>query len=196
MKIDIRQGEHVFVCGQTGSGKSVLLRTLIPAFPHRITFDYKREESDGVIVTGVGEFQKLFRQVPPAITYRPIGYETREKEEELDMVVNWALERRNTAIILHEAKMFPTSRMLAHAVSIGRSIGCTCILASQRPKLIRNEVISESTHFFVFYLQLAPDRQKLTECLGVDFDQVLNTPKHHFWYFKPGMSEPVLCSPV
>ncbi len=44
MKVEIKNSDRVFVCGRTGSGKSVLVKSLIiPRLVNYVMYDYKHE---------------------------------------------------------------------------------------------------------------------------------------------------------
>lgn len=195
MKIKIKSNERVYICGQTGSGKSVLFKTIIlPQIQNYVIYDYKEEINiEGAeIFTAPEDF--LSKKNRPAIIYRP----KTGQDEEFDILCKQVFYRGNNVLVLDEmanhvtaTKILPYHDMI---LRLGRSRGVGNINITQRPRYTHNNIISQTEHFFMFYLNQLTDRRKMAEILGEDV--LKKIPKYYFWYYTPEMDRPVLCKPV
>jgi DNA helicase HerA-like ATPase len=63
----------------------------------------------------------------------------------------------------------------------GRELGIALWALTQRPSTIPQIAISESTHVFVFELNLPQDRKKMVDTTG--FEELEEKPgEYNFWY--------------
>ena len=60
----------------------------------------------------------------------------------------------------------------------------------QRPVDIPAIILANSTHFFIFDLNLPQDREKIAKATGRP--EFMTKPNgYHFWYYKNGLNRPV-----
>ena len=199
----ILPGEHVFICGGTGSGKSVLAdvytvgmeETVIKldikddTYARRLNGEpvwrglVENEDFEGVTsLEGVknSQFKKIIF-VPPFDQQEPEVY---------DELARYVYEQGNTRLWIDEFMLFcqgPTSYprwFKAIAVS-GRARRATFMVCTQRPVSIPPIAIANSQHFFVFRMNNDQDRKKMADVTGCP--KFLDPPpKYAFWYYQEG----------
>lgn len=202
MDINIRHDEHIFIAGQTGTGKTTLAKALLRARKFVVVLDPKNTFRDAAFGGTIVRRLKDLPNCPnPHIIYRPSVRNGERTKENLDAFFWWIYDRRNTTVYVDEAALISKDGnmpdgYLACLVE-GRELGISVISASQRPKNIHNSIISESSHYFIFRLNLKTDREKVGDIIGDDVIKFYKPRKYFFWYFAPAdMEEPTLCTPI
>lgn len=204
----ILPSEHVFIAGQTGSGKSYLAERYLAGFPYVVMLDTKGEMLDRWLqrkkplwvgvpddeVTLVQHLEEIDKVDTPKIIYSPSFEEL--NEEYYNAFFQWCYFRRNTVVWVDEAmSVSPNPHRIPEyykaILTRGRSRNTAVWSLTQRPKGIANVIMSEATHFFVFRLQMEQDRERIADITGApEFYEI--PPKYHFWYFRQGMERPIL----
>lgn len=207
---NILPSEHVFVAGQTGGGKSFLTEIYLSNFPHVVMLDTK-----GEMLQRKTEGKKLWKGVPdkeveliehlsdldyvdtPKIIYSPSFEEL--NEEYYNEFFRWAYFRQNTTVWVDEAmsvsKNSQTIPEFYKAIlTRGRSRNTSVWSLTQRPVGLAPIIMSQSTHYFIFNLQLNQDREKVADVTGAP--EFYEKPsqgkqKYLFWYFKDGWEHAV-----
>jgi hypothetical protein len=208
----ILKSEMVFIAGSTGSGKSVLAEIYLAGsdFPHVVKLDtkgefYERREKGEPVWRGLEEGKDYtvcfhLKDVERATT-KKIIYVPSFDEQEIpyyDSLMKWIYERENTILWIDELMSVAESplrypKYLKALLSRGRSKNCGVWSLTQRPKEIPSIVMANSTHFFIFNLNLPQDRESLVKV--TDQKEFMTKPKkHHFWYWKLGNTNPVLAT--
>lgn len=72
----------------------------------------------------------------------------------------------------------------------GRELGIGAISASQRPSWVPLEILSESTWFFCFRLQLEDDRRRMAGLMGAEVLEPI-PDLYGFWTYQAGWPYPV-----
>lgn len=200
----IKDSEHVFICGGTGSGKSVLADVYTAGMTETvIKIDIKDdtysrringeplwrglvENEDFEVVTtleGVrnSEFKKII-YVPPFDQQEPEVY---------NELARYVYEEGNTRLWIDELMLFAdgtfTTKVpyLKAILVSGRSRKATVLMCTQRPMGIPAICIANSQHFFVFRMNNDQDRKKLCDVTGCD-KFLEPPPKYAFWYYREG----------
>lgn len=210
----IKPNEHVFIGGKTGTGKTWTGRKYIAGFDNVAVLDTKgefawpevgfhREEKNNRIryinenpkeVTLVESIANLGLATTPKIIYRPPFSEL--KPEFYDAFFQWVYLRRNTTVFVDEAmSVSPNPSVIPEyykaCLTRGRELGIGVWSASQRPSGIAQIILSESTHFFIFDLNMPQDRKKLAEISGAE--ELLEKPGYRiFWYYNVNQDHAVL----
>lgn len=199
----IKDSEHVFICGGTGSGKSVLAdvytagasETVIKIDIKNDTFSRRRdgepiwrglvEGEDFEVVERLedvkaSEFNKII-YIPPFDEQTPEHY-----DDLCQYVYNEGFMRLwvdETMLFTESAQKFPI-HLKAILVS-GRSRKATVTLCTQRPVGIPAIAIANCQHFFAFRMNNDQDRKKLADVTGCR--RLLEPPpKYYFWYYNEG----------
>jgi hypothetical protein len=109
----------------------------------------------------------------------------------------WCYLRGNTRVLIDEAmQVCPNPAVMPEyykaILTRGRELNVSVWSCTQRPKTIPLSIISESTHFFIFMLNLEADRRRVNEV--VTYPEIIDyiPEKYQFWYYKIGMARPVL----
>jgi hypothetical protein len=198
--------EHVFIPGKTGSGKSFLAEVYLRGFTHVVKLDTKGEVferrkkkqpiwsglQEGKDFTVIERLQEIDKVKTPKIIYAPIFEE--QTLEYYDSLLKWVYLRENTTIWIDElmsiAEVSKYPPYLKACMTRGRSKDVSVWALTQRPMDIPTIVLANTTHFFVFNLNLPQDRKKMAETTGMM--EFLESPGYrNFWYYKDGEEEAV-----
>ena len=187
-KFSWNKGEHIFLCGKTGTGKSYGLNYLIQKIikDDFIIFDIKQEDFNKLgchVVKNYSQFVKAVFSGKSKILVQDDKIDI----DKLDKYLEFLYEKcKNFTVIvdeLHELvtkhKISPYMKKILH---VGRSKGKTFVGASQRTADIHNSVMSQTIHKFSFYLGLRTDRQKMALELDILDDDFKQLPEYHFFY--------------
>lgn len=203
--VNIKDSEHVFICGGTGSGKSVLADVYTAGMSETVikidikddTFARRRdgdplwrglvENQDFEVVYSLeavkqSEFNKII-YVPP--------FEEQNQETYNDLA-QYVYTEGNMRLWIDELMLFTegAQRYPAFLKAIlvsGRSRRATVIMCTQRPMGIPALCIANSQHFFVFSMNNDQDRKKLADVTGCR--KFLEAPSRFaFWYYREGDS--------
>ena len=199
----IKPSEHVFVCGGTGSGKSVLADVFTAGMPETVikidikddTFARRKnkeplwrglvENEDFEVVSSLeavkkSEFKKII-YVPPFNEQEPEIY---------DDLARYCYNQGDTRLWIDELMLFTESAVkyppfLKAILVSGRSRNSTVLVCTQRPMGIAAICIANSQHFFVFRMNNEQDRKKMAD--GTGCRKFREPPrKYCFWYYREG----------
>lgn len=182
LKIQIRQGQHVYLAGMTGSGKTTLARYLLTEHPNVISIDSKHDNKwPGWRVTKqVNRAFELGRTI-----FRPDAfYQISEVYYRAFTEGGWhvhcdegyMIARRQSSAI----GSYPTYYL--KGLQSGRSKKLTIWTMTQRPVYLPLFAISEASHIFVFNLGRKSDRMLIASETGRDELEKL-PGRYHFWYY-------------
>jgi hypothetical protein len=189
----IKPSEHVFIAGRTGSGKTYLARKYLARYPYVVALDTKGTlvwpevpEEELTLVTRLAD---LGGAKTPRIIYRPVWEEM--ELEFYNEFFRWCYIRGNTIVWVDEAMSVCPNPMkipdyYKAILTRGRELKVAVWSLTQRPSGIPQVIMSESTHFFIFDLNMPQDREKLAEVTGAA--ELLEKPstrygKYSFWYY-------------
>lgn len=147
----LRQGEHVVVIGPTGSGKTVLARRFLEAYPWVVTLDSK------------GDLR--WRGWQRTKTVKPVQYKDSsrivcapEPQHYLpiaDALFQTVYRQRGWTCYIDEVYSLGTSvydvpKSYPMLLTRGRGKGVTVWTGTQRPRFLPLFALTESKHFFIF----------------------------------------------
>ena len=206
---DIKQSEHVFIAGKTGTGKSMLAEIYLAGFPRVVKLDTKNEaeerrEKGKPLWRGLEEWVDF--QVCESLEevkhseFHHIIYVPRPDEMNMDgynAFLEWAYQERNITVWIDEL-MSVCESVQRYPLAIktictrGRSRNVSLWACTQRTLDNPTIILANSSHFFIFPLGLDQDRKKVAVITGCPvFMEVPDKyDKHVFWYFRDGTEEP------
>lgn len=206
--MEILESEHVFICGQTGTGKSQVAEIYLAGYTNVVKLDtkgeyYERKKFGKVLWRGLKEgvdFTVIFhlKDIDDVKTSRIIyvPHEDELNETYYDALMKWVYQRENTILWIDELmEVCPSpTKYPPHLKALytrGRSKEAVVWACTQRPSDIPALAMGSSSHYFIFTMQLPQDRKKIVDATGMpDF---MEQPKgYNFWYWKIGMDDPVL----
>ena len=185
----IRRSEHVFMAGGTGSGKTFLSSHYLSKYSNVIVLDTKGmfdnwDYMSDKELTIVERLTDLENVKTPKIIYRPIFQEM--TQEVYNLFFSWVYRRKNTTVLIDEVmQISPNPHILPEwlrgCLQRGRQKNVSIWALTQRPKSISPLFLSESTHIFVFRLNMEQDREKVVDVTG-QYQFMQKPEKHCFWY--------------
>lgn len=204
MKNAIRTDEHVFIAGQTGSGKSFLKQAYLSGYKNVISLDLKGKLTykpflDDVPV--IDNLEDLMKVGEGKYIYRP-RFQEIEDTSYIERFFEWIYNRQNTIVDIDEimalTEMSGSNYIPRYAKAIltrGRERNTALWGATQRPKTIPLVYMSEATHFFVFSLKLEADRKRIQEIIPYpEIMEEIQKHTHQFWYYNDRMDKPIKAS--
>lgn len=207
LNINIGIDEHVFVCGGTGSGKTMLCEAYLANIDSMvIKLDTKLEcfeklkqnkplwyglnNEDVQIIEHLAELPYVRKD---RVIYAPATEEM--NIEYYNSLGDWVYEKGDCILWIDELmsvadspQRYPFS--LKKLYTRGRFKNAVCWSATQRPSDIPAIVLANSNHFFVFNTTLITDRKKMVDSTGCpEFINLL--PKYVFQYSTIGSNTAV-----
>lgn len=185
-----KQGEHLFVTGETGSGKTTLMghAILYHDFCLSLRTKYDKSPIPGKVVKTSEAFKKLDIEDSPFVVLNP---KTESQYNTFLNALDIIWKEKGWAIYFDElyylSDQLHLDRELVKFFTQGRSMGITCIAGMQRPSGNRTTrwCMSQSTHVVSFY-QEGRDIKTLKEIGGNDWaNAVASLKKYEFaWYYR------------
>lgn len=203
MKNVIKTDEHVFIAGQTGSGKSFLKQAYLSGYKNVISLDLKGMLTYSPFIHDVPVFDtldELMEMGEGKYIYRP-RFEEMEDTTYIEKFFEWIYFRQNTICDIDELVALTEMggaggtyipRYAKAILTRGRERNTTIWGATQRPKGIPLIYMSEASHYFVFSLKLEADRKRVQEF--IPYPEIMEEiPKqtHKFWYYNDNLDRPV-----
>lgn len=196
----IKEGEHVFVAGRTGSGKTFLTkRYLQAAFPVYVldvkkTLNWQNVED----IEYLDRLEKVVKCRKKKVVYQPHWDEM--KPEFYNEFFRFIYRKEEVTVWIDETMGIGTAMKFPEyykaLLTRGRELGISVWSCTQRPATIPIISMSEATHFFIFDLNMKKDRVRIAEIAGEE--HFLKLPgKYVFWYYNMvESSRPVLAKLV
>ena len=201
----IKESEHVFIAGRTGSGKTFLAETYLASYKNVIVLDTKGF-FDWSLVGDVPIFDSLKdleKFGEGKAIYRPNIFEM--TDEYYNKFFEWIYLRQNCIVYIDELMSIATSSQipfyLKAILTRGRQRMTACWVSTQRPKTVPIICLSEATHFFIFDLQMEDDRNRIASVAGSELFEYTPTQyarmnkiskDYLFWYYNYRMDNPTL----
>lgn len=182
-----RQGEHLTLVGQTGTGKSTLAARLLQARKHLVVFKSKPDKVKYPV-------QQMVRKASAMDNQRLFSMELRPKYEDQLREFALALDRawRQGGWCMYLDELFYLDRLglrplIERLLTQGRSKGITVASGLQRPVSVTRFAVGESRHVLSFGLE-GRDARELGEATTDRMRLVVQElDEYEFaWFCRPG----------
>lgn len=206
----IKSGQHALIIGKTGSGKSELLKNLalssdcpviiIDSKKDDAFFKLAKDKQKLLIAKSYEQAVKFLKRKYDFLIIRPSDYEI-SNPTALDNYLYLIYEKtKNVDIFIDELYQFHNGagrcgKGLTALLTRGRSQNQSLIGCTQRPAFISHFLYSESTHFFLYRLNLESDKKTVRGFipnLGKDYD----IEKYFFYYYNSDSEELTKNEPI
>lgn len=186
--------DRAFICGTTGSGKTVLSEKLLSFFAYNTVLDTKGfiNWKGYKLVTDFDKLQKLGDKPDenPRLTFRPFGKFTRDKGA-IEAFFEWNYERGNSTLYIDEATQVCNAYYIPASfldcLTRGREKRLRTFVSSQRPSRLAVEIYSEAENAYIFFTRRKEDRQKISEYFYIPEKRIENlVDSHKFIYSRNG----------
>lgn len=193
--------QHIFIAGRNGSGKSELVQQYLSGYDNVVCLDTKGTVDWIKIIPDIKIYTNLI-DLMKEHTYGKAIYRPRWEELNLpyyDKFFEWIYRRQNTHVWIDEVMSICEGNSIPNfykaCLTRGRALGINCWNVTQRPKTIPLVIMSESSHFYIFDLNLEADRKRIMEI--VPFDELLELPskvasEFSFWYYNFKLERPII----
>ena len=162
----IKKGEHIFVAGRTGSGKTFLVKKYLeksglPVYVLDIKKTLKWVRGGDTLYTE--KLSEAIASKKKKIIYQPRWEEM--GEEYYDAFFKHVYEKGDCTLWIDElmgvgnATKFP--KYYKACLTRGRELGISVWSCTQRPATIPIISMSEATHLFIFNLAMKKDRERI-----------------------------------
>lgn len=204
-----RLGERAIVIGGTGSGKTTLNLHLLRHLTNSpvVIYDTKEEPKfetlphHRVVYDDTDAADAVDDETVDYVIMRP-AVETLADWRGLDeLLLRHYYDYRGVDAYIDELLSFHTASGhngpgLTALYTRGRSRGITTLASTQRPAKVSQFSMSEAQHVFLFHLNKADDRKKVSMNTGMP--ELPNPPRHHFWHYRTDEPDgnPTLIAPV
>jgi len=178
-------GVNIFVAGQTGSGKSYLVKQAIDQAERLIVYLPKREDADypGVYFDGLAGEKPGFlrfwlyakeRAGKFRLVYRPYD---KFDADEFDLICRLVYSCGDCVFVAEEIASYLSSRIfqsvgryqgIKNLLTAGRTRGVTCYWLTQRCFGIPREVTSEARDAYLFRMQEPADLDYIQDRFGLE----------------------------
>lgn len=195
-----KQGEHVIIIGDTGTGKTYLESKILPIRKHVILL---RTKPDDIKFDG---FKKVTSQL--SIGSIPFGVDGKrltrwmlqpkfndfgEQQREIARAFQMAWVEGGWTLVVDEAyyltNVLKLERPLNMLLTQGRSKNITAVVGMQRPAWISRFTLSQATHAFIFRCE-GRDLKNLADALSPKIVKpVQELSGHDFIYFNRATRE-------
>ena len=184
----VNRGEHAFVAGRTGSGKTYLVKRYLQEAAPVYVLDVKKTldwqhilEKD---IVYLDKLDKVFKAKKKKVIYQPDWAEM--DMDHYNEFFKHIYKKGDCSVFIDETMGIGTAikypDFYKALLTRGRELGISVWSCSQRPASIPIIAMSEATHFFIFDLNMRKDRVRLAEIAGKE--EFMKLPgKYVFWYY-------------
>lgn len=193
-----KQGEHVIIIGDTGSGKTFLTSKILPLREHVIVL---RTKPDDIKFDGFRKVDLLrkaggyFNDAGKKVNRFLLDPDYDLQQRELSLAFEKAWREGGWTIAIDETyyatQILKLEKQINKLLTQGRSKHITVICGMQRPVFISRFAMSQATHAFIFRCE-GRDLKSLADALSPSIIKpVEDLREHDFIYFNRATREVV-----
>ena len=183
--LDWRQGEHVSLCGPTGTGKTFLAQALLPRRRYVTVLGTKPKDRSLDRLRRQG-YRRIRSWPPPPFTERVLLWpnmrrvgDTQAQAEAFGTALDSMFQEGGWAIYADEMRYLTRTLRLQSIMEViwlqGRSNRVSVIGATQRPAWVPAEMFTEATHLFFWRMSDRRDLDRVGGLGGLSRDTI----RHH-----------------
>lgn len=202
----IGMGEHVYIAGMTGTGKTYFAKTYLAEFPTVGVLDTKGEAMLDIAegrdpwpqvakeeLTVFESLDDLDKVDTPYYIYSPKLDEL--SEHYYNEFFKYHYFKLDCTVLVDEAmQVSPNGNSIPWwyrgILTRGRSRRVSVWSCTQRPANVSQDIIAQSSHVVMFNLRKHDDRKRISDSTGMP-EFMTNPGGHNFWYWEDGMTEAV-----
>ena len=199
-------GERALTVGQTGSGKTTFVVWLLQRTENSpvVIYDTKDEPKFAslpnarIVTTLDAATDAIDDGETDYVVFRP-HIEILADPVALDNLLRFHYENwKGADAYIDELYSFHNNSNagpgLVALYTRGRSRGISTFSSTQRPARVSRFALSEAQVFFIFHLNDADDRKRVSKASGMP--EMPNPPMHHFYVYRAGQEAAQLVKPV
>lgn len=183
-QLRLGRGERGAIVGQTGTGKSVLSKELIPPYGRVCIIDPKRMfDYPGIPV--YEDPKRVWRDKPDRFMFRPKATALTDLSQ-YDRIYEYCYTRGDYLVYTDDVVGIMDRSRYPHYLQVcyqmGRQKGVAMLSAFQRPCWLPLFLMSESCKFYIFRLTMQTDVSRVNEFLP-GYDPSSLRDKHTFMFY-------------
>ena len=210
---DLRGDQRIISVGQTGSGKSVVMRYLLKLARKRgwriVIIDPKKDwmkylgKKYTYAEKGLGTVDNpwLVAEFNPKLAVQI--FQPLEWDGQCEKFFKAIIATRNTIVYIDEITQLANATVVPREIKLiwtqGRSLNIGAWCATQRPKGIPTIVKDQAEVWFLFRVNNRDDRKVVQGYVPIeDMPEVVDRPlpKYWFYYWEDSMPQPMLVRPL
>jgi hypothetical protein len=181
--LQLRSDERGAIIGASGTGKSYLAKRLLPSHGKLAIIDSKRQFSFDAVVLETAKAVKWNK--PDRFIFRPKP-DLFGNLNELNEVYKYCYEKHPFYIYTDDVIGIMQNMRYPHYFAVdyqmGRAIKVSCLSSFQRPARVPIFMMSESTKYYCFRLNLLDDIKRVREFVP-GYDPTTFSNDHEFYFY-------------
>lgn len=199
MSFQPQPASRIAILGRTGSGKTVLSKTLQSCYPRVLIIDKVHDYApDGEThffsdFAKFSEFLLRYQHTGRLRVVYQLDIHERDYMGVAEEIFALAYDWGNCLVNVDECQYFDHSHYLKQLILVGRRRNIATICSTQRPANLSKDIISQASDLFVGTLFETNDHKYLKDCLNPeDLEKLPSIPPHHFLHYRPGQPSEIV----